>query len=72
MPPPSAGAAPRVAIPLGRALLHESATFREVHRRGPGAVCLWDRPYQAGRSKHWVKVKNRRHPAMDRVMEAFS
>ena len=26
---------------------------------------------QAGRSKHWVKVKNRRHPAMDRVMEAF-
>jgi hypothetical protein len=30
-----------------------------------------DRPYQAGRSKHWVKVKNRRHPAMSRVMEAF-
>jgi bifunctional non-homologous end joining protein LigD len=30
-----------------------------------------DRPYQAGRSKHWVKVKNRRHPAMDRVMESF-
>jgi len=26
-----------------------------------------DRPYQAGRSKHWIKVKNRRHPAMDRV-----
>ena len=25
---------------------------------------------QAGRSKHWVKVKNRRHPAMDRVMGA--
>jgi ATP-dependent DNA ligase len=23
-----------------------------------------DRPYQAGRSKHWVKVKNRKHPAM--------
>jgi ATP-dependent DNA ligase len=30
-----------------------------------------DRPYQAGRSKHWVKVKNRRHPAMSRVMESF-
>ena len=30
-----------------------------------------DRPYQAGRSKHWIKVKNRAHPAMDRVMEAF-
>lgn len=30
-----------------------------------------DRPYQAGRSKHWVKVKNRKHPAMSRVMESF-
>jgi bifunctional non-homologous end joining protein LigD len=28
-----------------------------------------DRPYQAGRSKHWIKVKNRKHPAMSRVME---
>jgi ATP-dependent DNA ligase len=30
-----------------------------------------DRPYQAGRSKHWVKVKNRKHPAVDRVMESL-
>ena len=30
-----------------------------------------DRPYQAGRSRHWVKVTNRRHPAMSRVMETF-
>jgi bifunctional non-homologous end joining protein LigD len=29
-----------------------------------------DRPYQAGRSKHWVKIKNRQHPAMSRVMKA--
>jgi ATP-dependent DNA ligase len=29
-----------------------------------------DRPYQAGRSKHWVKVKNRKHQAFDRVQEA--
>jgi bifunctional non-homologous end joining protein LigD len=27
-----------------------------------------DRLYQAGRSKHWVKVKNRKHPAMDREL----
>jgi len=27
-----------------------------------------DRPYQAGRSKYWVKIKNRTHPAMNRVM----
>jgi ATP-dependent DNA ligase len=31
-----------------------------------------DRPYQAGRFKHWVKIKNRQHAAMDRVMEAFA
>ena len=29
-----------------------------------------DRPYQAGRSKDWLKVKNRTHPAMSRVMDA--
>jgi bifunctional non-homologous end joining protein LigD len=28
-----------------------------------------DRPYCAGRSPDWVKIKNRRHPAMYRVME---
>jgi len=29
-----------------------------------------DRPYQAGRSKHWIKVKNRKHQAFARVQEA--
>ena len=29
-----------------------------------------DRPYQAGRSKHWIKVKNRKRHAFDRVQEA--
>jgi bifunctional non-homologous end joining protein LigD len=29
-----------------------------------------ERPYQTGRSKHWLKVKNRKHPAMHRVMDA--
>jgi bifunctional non-homologous end joining protein LigD len=31
-----------------------------------------DRPYRAGRSPDWVKVKNRSHPAMERVKESFS
>jgi ATP-dependent DNA ligase len=31
-----------------------------------------DRPYRGGRSKDWVKVKNRKHPAMERVKDAFS
>jgi bifunctional non-homologous end joining protein LigD len=30
-----------------------------------------DRPYQGGRSKHWIKVKNRKHPVMERIMESF-
>jgi ATP-dependent DNA ligase len=29
-----------------------------------------DRPYRAGRSPYWVKVKNRSHPAMNRVKDA--
>src|SRR3954469_13450762 len=31
-----------------------------------------DSTYRAGRSPNWIKVKNRKHPAMARVMEAFS
>jgi bifunctional non-homologous end joining protein LigD len=31
-----------------------------------------DRPYRGGRSKDWVKVKNRKHPALERVKDAFS
>jgi ATP-dependent DNA ligase len=31
-----------------------------------------DRPYQAGRSRHWIKVKNRSNPAMSRVMESVA
>ena len=28
-----------------------------------------DRPYRAGRSKDWIKVKNRKHPAYRRVQD---
>ena len=31
-----------------------------------------DRPYRVGRSPDWVKVKNRKHPAMERVKGAFA
>jgi bifunctional non-homologous end joining protein LigD len=30
-----------------------------------------DRPYRAGISPNWVKVKNPEHPAMARVKDAF-
>jgi bifunctional non-homologous end joining protein LigD len=45
------------------------------------AACSWgleglvskraDSPYRAGRSKDWVKVKNRKHPAYRRVQDQF-
>ena len=31
-----------------------------------------DRPYHAGCSKDWIKVKNRSHHAFDRVKEAMA
>ncbi len=31
-----------------------------------------DRPYRAGRSPDWIKVKNRKPPSIERVKEAFS
>jgi bifunctional non-homologous end joining protein LigD len=31
-----------------------------------------DRPYRAGRSPDWIKVKNRSHPALNRVKDAFA
>ena len=31
-----------------------------------------DRPYRAGQSSDWVKVKNPRHPSVQRVKEAFA
>jgi ATP-dependent DNA ligase len=37
-----------------------------------GLVCKRiDMPYRARRSKHWLKLKNRAHPAIMRVKEAF-
>jgi len=30
-----------------------------------------DQPYRGGRSKHWIKVKSRKHPAIQRVMDSF-
>jgi hypothetical protein len=30
-----------------------------------------ERAYRAGRCTHWVKVKNRKHPAFARVKDRF-
>ena len=31
-----------------------------------------DQAYRGGRQKHWIKVKNRKHPAINRVMDVFA
>ena len=31
-----------------------------------------DRPYRGGRSKDWIKIKNRQHHGFDRVRESFA
>jgi bifunctional non-homologous end joining protein LigD len=31
-----------------------------------------DRPYRSGRSPDWIKVKNRKHPAISRVADSFA
>jgi hypothetical protein len=33
---------------------------------------ITNEPLMRGRSKHWVKVKNRTHPAMYRVMDELA
>ncbi|RZN10334.1 DNA ligase [Bradyrhizobium genosp. SA-3] len=47
-----------------------SDLFRAACRMGlEGLVSKHrDRPYRGGRQKHWIKVKNRSHPAMDREL----
>jgi bifunctional non-homologous end joining protein LigD len=37
-----------------------------------GLVCKHcESNYRGGRFRHWIKVKNRQHPAMSRVMDTF-
>ena len=47
--------------------------FEHACRLGlEGIVCKRiDLPYRHGPSKSWIKVKNKKHPAMLRVKEAF-
>jgi bifunctional non-homologous end joining protein LigD len=42
-------------------------------RHGPRGIVSKhrDRPYRAGRSPHWIKVKNRTSPAMNRPEGMF-
>ena len=35
-------------------------------------ACLMGLSTATGHSLHWVQVKNRKHPAMQRVMDTFS
>jgi hypothetical protein len=37
-----------------------------------GTITILVRPYRAEWSPDWIKVKNPKHPAIQRVKEAFS
>ena len=41
------------------------------HGAGRPRVEARDRPYRAGRSPDWIKLKNRNHPAVERLKDAF-
>ena len=45
--------------------------FRHACLMGLEGLVSKHRPYRAGRSPHWISIKNRKHPAMSRVMDAF-
>ena len=51
----------------------DGAVFQHACKLGlEGVVCKRvDLPYRPGPSKSWIKVKNKKHPAMLRVKEAF-
>jgi ATP-dependent DNA ligase len=50
------------------------AMFDQVCKMGLEGIVSKHREcaYRAGRSTNWIKVKNREHPAMSRVMDAFA
>jgi hypothetical protein len=54
----------------GRSAGAAHVTIALVAKREPPLPVIL-RPNQAGRSKHWVKAKNRKHQAMARVMESY-
>jgi hypothetical protein len=49
---------PNGILPTAAEALHSTSQFAASTTRCAG------RPYRAGRSPDWVKVKNRKHPAM--------
>jgi hypothetical protein len=55
--------------------MHRHATGHHMRESRMGLEGLVskhrDRPYRGGHQKHWIKVKNRSHPAMDRVRDAI-
>jgi hypothetical protein len=55
----------------GRSPFLSHHSFCQGSRSRVPAENIAIRPYRSGR-QHWIKVKNRKHPAMSPVMEASS
>jgi hypothetical protein len=54
----------------GRCRMH-GGTSPGAPKGNKNALKRIDLPYRPGPSKSWIKVKNKAHPAMLRVKEAF-
>jgi hypothetical protein len=54
----------------GLAVAARERDLSKVHRQRRGIVCVIG-PSVSDQSKHWIKIKNCQHQAMDRVMESF-
>jgi len=66
--PPEYSAAVKAAIDRGYMTMHPSGGYQSFTQAG-AELFAWTR---ATRWPDWIKVKNRQHPAMERVKEAFS
>ena len=56
-------------VPLGRSKCRP--LFDAVCRMGLDVSKHRERIYRPGRCDHWVKIKNRKHPAYSRVADQF-
>ena len=65
---PEYSAAVKAAIDRGYMTMHPSGGYLSFTQAG-AELFAWTR---ATRWPDWIKVKNRQHPAMERVKEAFS
>jgi ATP-dependent DNA ligase len=74
--PPSPGPSPALSLPVHQSRGGPTPVAEPVQCADPWAVRSRrskhrESAYRAGRFRHWIKVKNRQHPAFARVRDQF-